>query len=168
VPKFCRRIKVWFTVPVTKSFLPALRNVDGTDVCSGQCGNGNVESGDGEECDDGGNVGGDGCSPACLIENGWECASNNCTTVCGDGIRAGIEACDDGNVASGDGCVGNCANVEQDWNCSITDQSGKSTCKKCGNNILEADEVGYTRITLINAIVLVLIPLLMVKIACEG
>jgi cysteine-rich repeat protein len=102
-------------------------------------------------------VGGDGCSPACLVEVGWDCASNNCTTVCGDGIRAGLEACDDGNVASGDGCAEDCANVEQDWNCSITDHSGKSICKKCGNNILEADEVGYPRTTLISAIVLALL-----------
>ncbi len=35
------------------------------------CGNAAVEGS--EECDDGDNSGGDGCSPSCTIEDGWEC-----------------------------------------------------------------------------------------------
>jgi cysteine-rich repeat protein len=31
-----------------------------------------------------------------------------CTTVCGDGIKAGAEQCDDNNVVSGDGCDSTC------------------------------------------------------------
>jgi cysteine-rich repeat protein len=40
--------------------------------CSGDCGNGAVESG--EQCDDGGNTSGDGCSATCVAE-GLECAN---------------------------------------------------------------------------------------------
>ena len=59
------------------------------------CGDGIRESG--EQCDDGNNRGGDGCSPSCFIE-----------TNCGDGIREGGEQCDDGNNLNNDGCDANC------------------------------------------------------------
>ena len=51
-----------------------------------------------EECDDGGQVNGDGCSAACLVER------------CGNGrIDSGAgETCDDDNIISGDGCSGVC------------------------------------------------------------
>jgi cysteine-rich repeat protein len=38
------------------------------------CGNG-VWVADGEECDDGNTVSGDGCSSNCEVENGWSCES---------------------------------------------------------------------------------------------
>ena len=38
-----------------------------TALCSGECGNGAIEQG--EQCDDGGTVGGDGCSATCQIED---------------------------------------------------------------------------------------------------
>ncbi len=47
----------------------------------------------GEECDDGNNRNGDGCSASCFIEG-----------LCGDGIVDRGEECDDGNSVSGDGC----------------------------------------------------------------
>ncbi len=37
------------------------------------CGDGLVDSDDGEECDDTNSDDGDGCDSACLIEAGWEC-----------------------------------------------------------------------------------------------
>jgi len=46
-----------------------------------------------EECDDGNNVSGDGCSSTCLLE-----------TVCGNGKKEGVEECDDGNTYDYDGC----------------------------------------------------------------
>jgi cysteine-rich repeat protein len=60
------------------------------------CGNGISNAG--EECDDGNNVDGDGCSARCLKE------------FCGDGVRqAGLgEQCDDGNNNGGDGCSATC------------------------------------------------------------
>src|SRR5262245_47327278 len=41
-----------------------------------------------EDCDDGNNVDGDGCSAACEIEVGYTCTGKRslCVTVCGDGI----------------------------------------------------------------------------------
>jgi len=59
------------------------------------CGNGVVNWG--EECDDGNNFPGDGCSKFCERE------------YCGDGIvNNGNEDCDDGNTEDGDGCSSSC------------------------------------------------------------
>jgi len=49
-----------------------------------------------EECDDGNNVAGDGCT-ACLID-----------THCGDGVVDPGEDCDDGNTVGNDGCSPTC------------------------------------------------------------
>ena len=52
------------------------------------CGNGQIDNG--EKCDDGNKVGGDGCTPLCQIENGWSCQTPGqpCMrdAVCGDGM----------------------------------------------------------------------------------
>ncbi|MCP4246278.1 MAG: DUF4215 domain-containing protein, partial [bacterium] len=56
------------------------------------CGNGIIEAG--EECDDGNNTDGDGCSVECLIEP---------EPFCGDGCLDPDEEGDDGNNADGDG-----------------------------------------------------------------
>src|SRR5512142_2003851 len=53
---------------------PICRGTDGngaTHACTPTCGNGNIEPG--EQCDDGNTVGGDGCSSACQIEDGFTC-----------------------------------------------------------------------------------------------
>lgn len=65
-----------------------------------------------EQCDDGGNAPGDGCSATCAIEAGFTCSGlpSVCITTCGDGTMAGSEQCDDGNVISGDGCSSTCLN----------------------------------------------------------
>jgi cysteine-rich repeat protein len=60
---------------------------------SDTCGNGILDPS--EECDDGNNTNGDGCSATC-------------TSVCGDGKLVGKEECDDGNAANGDGCSSTC------------------------------------------------------------
>jgi len=52
-----------------------------------------------EECDDGNNVNGDGCSAACQIER---------TPICPNGIVESPETCDDGNTTNGDGCSSTC------------------------------------------------------------
>jgi thiol-activated cytolysin len=60
-----------------------------------QCGNGTLE--DGEQCDDGDNLSGDGCSKDCDLED-----------ECGDSSLDANEECDDGNTISGDGCNASC------------------------------------------------------------
>jgi cysteine-rich repeat protein len=51
---------------------------------------------EGEDCDDGNTVGGDGCSADCSRE------------VCGNGVLDPNEQCDDGNTVDGDGCTATC------------------------------------------------------------
>ncbi len=60
------------------------------------CGDGVLDPG--EECDDGNNDNGDGCSDSCSIE-----------PYCGDGILDPGEECDDGNISNGDGCSDSCS-----------------------------------------------------------
>ena len=92
------------------------------------CGDGVQESN--EDCDDGNNVDGDGCSAECLLEDplcgdeqldpGEQCDDGNnvdgdgcssfCTLEvgCGDGMKLASEECDDGNLDPDDGCDNNC------------------------------------------------------------
>ena len=65
---------------------------------STSCGNGIIDAGCGEECDDSNTTSGDGCSALCFTE------------FCGDGIvnDAPNEQCDDSNTNSGDGCDASC------------------------------------------------------------
>ena len=81
------------------------------------CGDGVLDQG--ETCDDGNGAAGDGCSPACRVEQGWECSGTPsvCRPICGDGRLVDDEACDDDNDISGDGCDANCR-VEDYFSCS--------------------------------------------------
>lgn len=79
--------------------------VKGEITCA-RCGDGIVDPG--EECDDGNNASGDGCSATCVTE------------FCGDGIvnNSGTEECDDGaNGDNGDGCTDSCL-INFDPDCS--------------------------------------------------
>lgn len=53
--------------------------------CVSQCGDGLILAGDAEECDDGNDRSGDGCSETCTIETGWMCP------VVDDGAGATLE-----------------------------------------------------------------------------
>ena len=66
------------------------------------CGDGIFNPDNTEQCDDGNNVDGDGCSSICLIEPP--------PPVCGDGILHpdNNEQCDDSNNVDGDGCSSTC------------------------------------------------------------
>ena len=93
-------------------------------VVTSLCGNGKVDPG--EQCDDGNNENGDGCSSSCQrecgngqLDPGEQCddgnkvngdgCDNNCKfTGCGNGIVDPGEQCDDGNTVSGDGCSATC------------------------------------------------------------
>lgn len=73
----------------------------------------------GEECDDGNNVGGDGCSPSCKKER---CGDGHVQAKGADGKpnTADDEQCDDGNLNVGDGCgntckIETCGNGKRDW-----------------------------------------------------
>jgi cysteine-rich repeat protein len=66
------------------------------------CGDGTIDVGIGEECDDHDDppAGSDGCSATCDEEPGWDCTMTPSVCVaaaCGDRIVAGAEVCDDGN-----------------------------------------------------------------------
>ncbi len=89
-----------------------------------QCGDGTPQGS--EQCDDGNNNMGDGCTPFCRKEPSCPAAGGPCTTACGDGIilevdkNAGQE-CDDGNTVSGDGCSATCT-IEDGFECpDVTD-----------------------------------------------
>lgn len=66
------------------------------------CGDGTLETLEGEECEDGNVTSGDGCSSSCLREGG------TASSGCGDRLIDDAEDCDDGNTVSGDGCSENC------------------------------------------------------------
>jgi cysteine-rich repeat protein len=65
-----------------------------------------------EQCDDGGQLNGDGCTSSCRVEWGYfECgvgSPDSCGEICGDGVKITAEACDDGNILNGDGCSAEC------------------------------------------------------------
>lgn len=86
-------------------------------VCSLACGDGQLDTDLGEQCDDNNILPGDGCDPKCRIVPSWSCTNGDkqlsrCTPKCGDGKRVGTEllstSCDDGNTDDGDGCSSTC------------------------------------------------------------
>jgi cysteine-rich repeat protein len=69
---------------------------DVTEEAGTTCGDGTVDTGAGEECDDGNTIDTDACI-ACR------------NAICGDGhVQAGVEECDDGNTVAADGCENDC------------------------------------------------------------
>ncbi|MCC7075228.1 MAG: DUF4215 domain-containing protein [Deltaproteobacteria bacterium] len=91
---------------------------------------------EGERCDDGNAVDGDGCDSTCV------------PSACGNGVRAGTELCDDGNAVDGDGCDQGCvvsacgngvrAGTEQcDDGNTINGDGCDATCvpSSCGNGV---------------------------------
>ena len=85
------------------------------DVCIdlGGCGDGLISAEQGEVCDDGNILDGDGCSADCTSDE-----------TCGNGTTDAVakESCDDGNRVSGDGCTSECIR------------------EICGNRILDVHE----------------------------
>ncbi|MEL6179824.1 MAG: DUF4215 domain-containing protein, partial [Myxococcota bacterium] len=93
-----------------------------------RCGDGVVDEGAGEACDDGVN---DGSYGTCRI---------NCSQAprCGDGILTHAEVCDDGDTESGDGCDATCTAIEEGFACRVVGQD--CLIDTCGNGTLEAGE----------------------------
>jgi len=74
--------------------------------CAPVCGDGTIQQRLQEQCDDGNNVAGDGCSASCQLEQ-------NGGPSCGNNIVEAGEQCDDGNVNNNDSCSNECTNNSQ-------------------------------------------------------
>ncbi|MDP3245194.1 MAG: hypothetical protein Q8M83_06090 [bacterium] len=83
---------------------PATLLKDNFKVTESACGNGSNPLDQGEQCDDGNMIDGDGCSSGCLLEG------TNYQDQCGNGHIDLGEDCDDNNVKNGDGCSFQCLN----------------------------------------------------------
>jgi cysteine-rich repeat protein len=51
---------------------------DNATTLSAYCGDDIIQAGNGEQCDDGNGLSGDGCSSSCQEESGWTCVSGRC------------------------------------------------------------------------------------------
>jgi fibro-slime domain-containing protein len=138
--------------PVTPPMPPTCG--DGVTKCPHEivCGDHVAEGHEG--CDDGNATAGDGCSPTCTVECGWECPPGvACRAIkCGDGLMAGAEQCDDGNATAGDGCSPSCtleskpSTLAEGWSCTSAQKadgcSGPTVCvaTACGNGKAEGSE----------------------------
>ena len=104
------------------------------------CGDGIVNQGGLEECDDGNVLPGDGCNGQCKIEPNWTCPKPGpCIrkVICGDGTIGPGEVCDDGNTRDGDGCNATCTVQDPGYRCV----AGACTrVSQCGNKRIEPGE----------------------------
>jgi cysteine-rich repeat protein len=92
---------------------------------------GNEDIADGEDCDDGNSVNGDGCSANCLIEG----SSNEMTSLCGNGKKEAGESCEKISGVFPAGCdPKTCLNNGTSVCAKVTD----SGC--CGNGAKETGE----------------------------
>jgi fibro-slime domain-containing protein len=111
------------------------------DDCVVGCGNGKLDPGLDEACDDANTASGDGCAADCsgveqdhaCLEPGMPCVS---LVHCGDGKVLGAETCDDGNLRDDDGCSSTCE-LELGWSCPRSDSACVPTC---GDGRLAGDE----------------------------
>lgn len=122
--------------PPIDAFVPprdALPTPDAGDVC------GDSMRGVTEGCDDGNTTAGDGCSEACVVEDGFRCPPVGACRpiVCGDGRVEAPERCDDGNADAGDGCSPRCA-LEPGWTCTIAGVACSAAA--CGDGIVAGFE----------------------------
>jgi cysteine-rich repeat protein len=108
----------------------------GSDIDDAICGDSFVQGT--EQCDDGNNASGDGCSASCMSEprcgdravqgteqcddgnttNGDGCSAT-CALECGNGVKEPREQCDDGDTTSGDGCSATCM-IEAQFTIGVT------------------------------------------------
>ncbi|MBL8783297.1 MAG: DUF4215 domain-containing protein, partial [Deltaproteobacteria bacterium] len=120
---------------------PVGGGVGGT--CTSICGDSRVIATD-EGCDDGNTAFNDGCSPVCVVEDGWTCSGSpsSCVPSCGDGKIRGTETCDPpvGDAFSRQGCGNNCQ-TKVGWTCLALAGGVGGACKPiCGDGLKEGDE----------------------------
>jgi len=117
--------------------------VDGTSIDTSKCGNGMLDTANGEQCDDGNTTPGDGCSKICQIAAGWECPTPGqmCQLIakCGDGKLTSNEVCDDGNTTGGDGCSADCKAIDPGYACRVP---GRKCVPACGDSKIIAGKEG--------------------------
>jgi cysteine-rich repeat protein len=108
------------------------------------CGDGKVDAGNTEACDDGNFLTDDGCAIDCTVETGWTCSggstaeSSKCVFLTGDGIMVSYEECDDGNDKSEDGCS-DISEVESDHKC--TNDITQNPVSNCEQTVFILDKV---------------------------
>jgi len=112
-----------------------------------------------EQCDDGNQEDGDGCSAQCTIEEGFLCSNwpfpgfpcgayaDTCAPVCGDGLLVGNEVgkynyCDDGNFLPGDGCSWDCT-PERGFVCASW-SSDMNNLGDCADDLSFIDALGFS------------------------
>ena len=89
-----------------------------------------------EQCDDGNNSPGDGCTACCSIEPGWFQGN----PIIGDGLVVGNENCDDSNANNGDGCTNGM--IDPGYTCTIMRRTppeaglGGVCTPVCGDSLL--------------------------------
>ena len=89
-------------------------------VAGDVCGNGVLEVGNNEECDDGGTTPGDGCDASCQLE-----------PVCGDSAVEGDEVCDDGDTDNTGTCNYNCSALTSCGDGTVQNPNGNSGAEQC-------------------------------------
>ncbi|EAS02540.2 myxococcus cysteine-rich repeat protein (macronuclear) [Tetrahymena thermophila SB210] len=103
------------------------------DICiSSLCGDGKVDPS--EQCDDGNNINGDGCSLDCKQETGFNCqvqsGKSTCSSICGDNLVSQDEECDSNDV----GCDQLNCKIKTNFGCSFTKYNEylqTSNCFQC-------------------------------------
>ncbi len=94
-----------------------------------------------EECDDGNDESGDGCSATCKVETGFACKPDEDGRSICDPLKCGNEAhdageeCDDGNLINGDGCSKLCF-IERGYICDNSKTPSECT-QSCGNGRID-------------------------------
>jgi fibro-slime domain-containing protein len=110
------------------------------------CGDGLINQ-DNELCDDGNQVGADGCTAICdQVEVGYTCPTPGrpcqSNVRCGDGLVGGTETCDYGVLGANDACGADCQ-LQAGWVCPVPGLA--CIAAQCGDGILAgAEECEFT------------------------
>ena len=110
------------------------------------CGDGLLDTSDGENWDDKNIVSGDGCSSTCQVENGYQWSQSPttnisvCSRLWGNGHIDSSEEWDDENLTNGDGWSSSCL-VENGYECNQSSTSSSSVWTKVwGNGKIDSSE----------------------------